>query len=384
MSAMRARSPRCRGRSTARRSCTKKSTVAKLTPTGNVDAPYALTIITNAVGCVDQRLMTMGEVGGHARDSVRRHQRGLRADRAGRHRVHLGAHRRGAARPDDRAGPGPADLRPARAHAVSANVARAAVDQRQLSQLHVRLLQAALGRVRARRVEGRLDSRACSQLGIDTVLGGGGMRDPQRLLRGAERRAPLVSLRRGQRRARRRSPVAAGRRCSTSTSRSRRRCATARCSSPGYKATVGCPTVYFCNPMGGIADGSVGTLTLTATYMRDFKEERVQTRGVAADRVRQPHRRRCLHIRRHSKRRRRRARFSADDALRGHAVCVAGDAVGGVRGGALSSRRRRWRSDHACDGSIWCGSSRQRPPTNCASLQTQLNALPLRDAQTAA
>ena len=43
---------------------TKKTTVAKLTPTGNVDAPYALTIITNAVGCVDQRLMTMGEVAG--------------------------------------------------------------------------------------------------------------------------------------------------------------------------------------------------------------------------------------------------------------------------------------------------------------------------------
>ena len=46
---------------------------------------------------------------------------------------------------------------------------------------------------------------------------------------------------------------------------------------PGYKATVGCPTVYFCNPMGGVDDGSVGILTLTAKYIRDFKEERAQS-----------------------------------------------------------------------------------------------------------
>lgn len=42
----------------------KERTIGKLTPTGNVESPYALSILTNAVGCVDQRLLAEGEVAG--------------------------------------------------------------------------------------------------------------------------------------------------------------------------------------------------------------------------------------------------------------------------------------------------------------------------------
>jgi hypothetical protein len=42
----------------------KDHAIGKLTPTGNIESPYALSILTNAVGCVDQRLLSEGEVGG--------------------------------------------------------------------------------------------------------------------------------------------------------------------------------------------------------------------------------------------------------------------------------------------------------------------------------
>lgn len=42
----------------------KDHAVAKLTPTGDVTAPYSLSMISMAMGCVDQRVCTMGELQG--------------------------------------------------------------------------------------------------------------------------------------------------------------------------------------------------------------------------------------------------------------------------------------------------------------------------------
>ncbi len=46
----------------------------------------------------------------------------------------------------------------------------------------------------------------------------------------------------------------------------------------GYKTTVGCPTVWYRNPQGT----TPGTLTLTATYTRDFTEQRTQSVALPA------------------------------------------------------------------------------------------------------
>jgi hypothetical protein len=42
----------------------KAGSVSKLTPTGNVDAPFALSLLTDAYGAVDQRVVDVGELGG--------------------------------------------------------------------------------------------------------------------------------------------------------------------------------------------------------------------------------------------------------------------------------------------------------------------------------
>ena len=42
----------------------KEHAIAKLTPTGNLETPYALTILNESVGCVDARLAARGEIAG--------------------------------------------------------------------------------------------------------------------------------------------------------------------------------------------------------------------------------------------------------------------------------------------------------------------------------
>lgn len=254
---------------------TKKATVAKLTPTGNVDAPYALSIITNAVGCVDQRLMSMGEVAGTPAI--------LFADT---NAVYALTAQGGIACLSESIGsvlrgltivPDPGLL-------VYDPLDRVLFLQTSHTPPSIKgSYRNFMFDTYKRRWEGFVLGGAkggwilgVHKLGIDTVLGGGGIQifNACYAEQSGERRlylcgsalnnAPSISSRGGQAVLDIDQPF-------TTTVRYR------KIFKPGHKATVGCPTVYFCNPSGGLADGSVGTLTLTARYIRDYKEERAQS-----------------------------------------------------------------------------------------------------------
>jgi hypothetical protein len=250
---------------------TKKSTVAKMTPTGNVDAPYALSILTNAVGCVDQRLMSMGEVAGQPAI--------LFADANAVYAMTasggiaclsepIGSVMRGLTVVSD---PGLLVYDPLErtlflqtAHTVPS------IDgsyRNFMFDCYKRRWEGfALGGATGGWVLG------LSKLGVDTILGGGGteiyngcyaeQNGERRLyLCGADKNdLPTISSRGGQAVMDIDQPF-------TALVRYR------KMFKPGFKATVGCPTVYVHNPQGT----SPGTLTLTATYIRDFTEVRSQS-----------------------------------------------------------------------------------------------------------
>jgi len=254
---------------------TKKTTVAKLTPTGNVDAPYALTIITNAVGCVDQRLMTMGEVAGTPAI--------LFADANAVYALTaqggivclsepIGSVLRGMTIVSD---PGllvydPLDRVLFLQTSHTTPSINGSYRNFMFDTYKRRWDGFVLGGTRGGWVLG------VGRLGIDTVLGGGGVQifNACYAEQGGERRlymcgststgGPSISSRGGQ---------AALDIDQTFVTSVRYR----KIFKPGHKATIGCPTVYFCNPMGGVDDGSIGTLTLTAKYIRDYKEVREQS-----------------------------------------------------------------------------------------------------------
>lgn len=250
---------------------TKKSTVAKLTPTTNVDAPYALTVITNAIGCVDQRLMCDGEVGGIPAI--------LFADS---NAVYALTASGGIACISEQIG---ADLR---SLTIIPDPGLLLYDplQRNLFLQTSHSPGDTAGSYRSftfdtfkKRWSGFELGGAMggwilgtSRLGIDTVLGGSGTeihngcyaeQDGERRLYLCGTDAddmPTVSIRGGQTVLDIDQPF-------TATARYR------KVFKPGYTATVGCPTVYYRNPMGTTA----GTLTLTATYTRNFSEQRTQS-----------------------------------------------------------------------------------------------------------
>ena len=249
----------------------KKATIAKLTPTGNVDAPYALTIVTTSVGCVDQRLMTMGEVGGTPAMMF-----------ADTNAVYALSAQGGIACLSEAIG---VALR-----GLTITAAPGLLVYDPLSR--TLLLQTShdppdiLGTFKSftfdcykKRWEGFALGGTTggwvlgvSQLGIDTTLGGGGTeihngayaeQDGERRLYlcGADFSTnPTISSRGGQAVMDIDQPF-------TTTARYR------KIFKPGYKVTVGCPTVYYQNPMGS----AEGALSLTLTYVKDFTESRAQT-----------------------------------------------------------------------------------------------------------
>ena len=250
---------------------TKKATVAKLTPTGNVDAPYALSILTTACGCVDQRLMTMGEVAGQPAI--------LFADTNAVYALTasggigcisepIGSVLRGLTIVAD---PGLLVYDPLeRTLYLQTSHTPPSIEgsyRNFMFDTYKRRWDGfALGTSKGGWILGQ------SQLGIDTVLGGGGVEiyngcytesngERRLYLCGADNAdQAIVASRSGQAVLDIDQPFNA-------TARYR------KIFKPGYKATIGCPTVYFCNPMGT----SGGVLSLTCTYVRDFLEERTQT-----------------------------------------------------------------------------------------------------------
>jgi hypothetical protein len=250
---------------------TKKATVAKLTPTGNVDAPYALSILTNSCGCVDQRLMTQGEVAGQPAilfaDSNAVYA--LTASGGiGCISEPIGVALRGLTIIAD---PGLLIYDPLeRTLYLQTSHSPPSIDgtyRNFMFDTYKRRWEGfALGGSKGGWILG------LSKLGIDTILGGGG----------TEVYNGCYAEQNGERRLYLCGADSAGR--STISSRGGQTVldidqpfnATARYRKifkPGSKATVGCPTVYFCNPMGS----SDGVLSLTFTYVRDFVEERSQT-----------------------------------------------------------------------------------------------------------
>ena len=250
---------------------TKKATVAKLTPTGNVDAPYALSILTNSCGCVDQRLMTQGEVAGQP--AV------LFADTNAVYALtasggigciseSIGSVLRGLTIVAD---PGLLIYDPLeRTLYLQTSHSPPSIDgsyRNFMFDTYKRRWEGfALGGSKGGWILG------LSKLGVDTILGGGGTEIYNGCYaeQNGERRLYLcgadsanhatISSRGGHTVLDIDQPF-------NTTARYR------KIFKPGYKATIGCPTVYFCNPMGS----SEGILSLTLTYVRDFSEERSQT-----------------------------------------------------------------------------------------------------------
>ena len=251
---------------------TKKSTVGKLTPTGNVDAPYALSIVTNSVGCVDQRLMTQGEVAGQPAI--------LFADTNAVYALTasggiaclsepIGSVMRGLTIVSD---PGLLVYDPLeRVLFLQSSHAPPSVSGAYRNYMFDCYKRRWSGFALAGAAGGWI--LGFSQLGIDTVLGGGGMEihngcyaeqngERRLYLCGADAADhPTISSRGGQAVLDIDQPF-------TATVRYR------KIFKPGHKATVGCPTVYYCNPQGR---ADLGVLTLTATYIRDFEEARSQS-----------------------------------------------------------------------------------------------------------
>jgi hypothetical protein len=249
----------------------KKSMVGKLTPTGNVDAPYALSIITTALGCVDQRLMTTGEVSGIPAI--------LFADSNAVYALTasggisclsepIGMDLRGLTIVND---PGLLLYDPLQrtiflqtSHSPPSTAGK--YRNFTFDTFKRRWSGFSLGGAVGGWILG------VSRLGIDTVLGGTGTEIENGTYaesNGARRLfvcgqdadgGPKMSVRGGQAVLDIDEPF-------TATARFR------KVVKLGHKATFGCPTVWYRNPQGTTA----GTLTLTATYTRDFVEQRSQS-----------------------------------------------------------------------------------------------------------
>jgi len=250
---------------------TKKSTVAKLTPTGNIDAPYALSILTNGVGCVDQRLMTQGEVAGQPAIMFADTNAvyALTASGGmGSISEPIGSVLRGLTIVAD---PGLLIYDPLeRTLYLQTSHSPPSIDgsyRNFMFDCYKRRWDGfALGGSKGGWILG------LSKLGIDTILGGGGTEIYNGCYaeQNGERRLYLCGADSGNR------ATISSRGGQTVLDIDQPFNAIARYRKifkPGYKATVGCPTVYFCNPMGT----SEGVLSLTLTYVRDFNEERSQT-----------------------------------------------------------------------------------------------------------